>query len=81
MASRTRIGNNTQQRRAGMGISTGRRGKGAMNTNLETIAGIRGAGLRERREEVDLHPARGILLAVFVSALIWTAVVAAILAA
>jgi hypothetical protein len=52
-----------------------------MSTNSQTIVDVRKTAIGEHREDVNLHPARGILLAVFLSALFWTAVVAAFLIA
>ena len=52
-----------------------------MSTDIQTIFGVRKTVLDEPREDVNLHPARGILLAIFLSAIFWTAVVAAFLIA
>lgn len=49
-----------------------------MSTNIQTIVDVRKAAI-EHRDDVNLHPARGILLAVFLSAIFWTAVIGAFL--
>ena len=50
-----------------------------MSINIETIVGVRKATVDDHRDDVNLHPARGIVLAVFLSAAFWTAVVAVFL--
>jgi hypothetical protein len=52
-----------------------------MNANVDIITRVRKAATEERHEQPDLHPARGILLAVGVSLLGWALALAVFFAA